>query len=351
MRREAIDAVMGALAEIPDRKATARRRLPPLVALRAFEVVGRSGSVRAAAAELGVSHSAISRHIQNLQHSLGVVLVQGSGRGVALTEAGRDFHAKISRAFDAITHAAGSLRLSGPSPLNIWCVDGLAGWLVARLAGLSYALDNRDINLRTIASRADLANMEADAIIDYCDDDIEVDAALVVFPLYRPRVFPVASPTFLARCAPIEGVADLPGSVLLHEESTWQWERWLELAGVSDPPQLRGHRFSNAWLAIEAARCGHGIALANDILASHLLQSRALVEVASSDVCVGAYQFFARKKMWTNPAIVMLQHWLERALSVSQSFEDRPIRSGSTSAPSRQKSDQLVDPQLAADST
>ncbi|WP_309144844.1 LysR substrate-binding domain-containing protein [Bradyrhizobium sp. CCGUVB14] len=313
---------MTAFVDNQDRKGAARRGLPPLAALRAFEAVGRTGSVRAAGHELAVSHSAISRHVQKLQFNMGVVLVRGSGRGIALTEAGREFHAKISRAFDTIANAAGSLRPSRPSPLNIWCVDSLVGQLVARLAELACAFEDREINLRTISSRADLADMEADAAIGYYDDDIDLDGDLVAHELWRPRIFPIASPAYLAQCASIDDVADLQGVTLLHEESTEQWERWLELAGVVDPAQLRGHRFSNACLAIEAARSGHGVALANDALVTHLLESGALVEVASSDVYMGSYQFIARKRIWTSPAIVTLQQWLERALSISGFLAD-----------------------------
>ena len=64
------------------------RRLPPLLALRAFDVFARLGTVRAAADELAVSHTVVSRHIQNLEQSVGVKLVAKSGRGLCLTLTG-----------------------------------------------------------------------------------------------------------------------------------------------------------------------------------------------------------------------------------------------------------------------
>lgn len=249
-----------------------------------------------------------------------------------------------------ILNAAGSLRPSCPSPLNIWCVDSLVGQLMPRLAELACALEDREINLRTIASRVDLADMEADAAICYYDDDIELDADLVAYQFWRPRIFPVASPAYFAQRASIDDVADLQGATLLHEESTEQWERWLELAGVVDPAQLRGHRLSNACLAIEAARSGHGVALAHDALVAHLLRSGALVEVASSDVYMGSYQFVARKSIWTSPAIVTLQQWLERALSVSRPLEDGAITFDPASGLSGQNNDQTGVSRSDADS-
>ena len=64
------------------------RSLPPLNALRAFEAAGRHQSFSRAADELGVSHSAVSRHVRGLEDRLGAQLFRDLPRGVALTQAG-----------------------------------------------------------------------------------------------------------------------------------------------------------------------------------------------------------------------------------------------------------------------
>ncbi|WP_163893179.1 helix-turn-helix domain-containing protein, partial [Proteus mirabilis] len=69
-------------------------RLPSLNALRAFEAVGRTGSIKAASDELAVSPTVVSRHIRNLQLDLNVALVEAHGRGLLLTAAGEAFHAQ-----------------------------------------------------------------------------------------------------------------------------------------------------------------------------------------------------------------------------------------------------------------
>ena len=63
---------------------------PALVAIayRYFEAVAESGSVRAASRDLNVAASAISRQLQQLEHLLGTVLFDRSGRGLTLTPAG-----------------------------------------------------------------------------------------------------------------------------------------------------------------------------------------------------------------------------------------------------------------------
>ena len=62
--------------------------LPPLELLRSFEAAARRLSFTLAAAELHLTQSAVSRQIQQLEASLGVLLFERRHRALALTEAG-----------------------------------------------------------------------------------------------------------------------------------------------------------------------------------------------------------------------------------------------------------------------
>jgi LysR family transcriptional regulator, glycine cleavage system transcriptional activator len=77
----------------------------PFAALRAFEAAARVLSLRDAAAEIGLSPSAVSHHVRNLEGMLGVRLFERLARGVALTPAGRALAADLSPAFSAIAQA------------------------------------------------------------------------------------------------------------------------------------------------------------------------------------------------------------------------------------------------------
>lgn len=65
-----------------------RRTLPSLVALRAFDAAARHLSFKAAAEELGVTSTAISHRVRDLEGQLGVALFERRVRAVALTEPG-----------------------------------------------------------------------------------------------------------------------------------------------------------------------------------------------------------------------------------------------------------------------
>lgn len=292
-----------------------RPRLPSLIALRAFEAVGRTGSVRAAGDELAVSHTVVSRHLQNLQRSLGIALVRAEGRGIALTSAGQMFHAQIAQAFDIIARATASIRPAARPTLNIWCIPGIANRkLLLRLPELTGPPRNWDINLQPTLSHPDLLRGEADAEIVYAGA-VDTRGPLMAEALVRPRVFPVASPAYLARYPEITSLDQLATAALIHEESTEQWERWFALAGHSDPISLRGQRLWHAHLAIEAARFGQGVALANEVLVGEDLRSGALVEVIPSAIYMDSYQLVALKERWDDPAIAALRLWLKKVLA------------------------------------
>ena len=71
-----------------------RRRLPPLAALRAFEAAARHLSFSQAAAELFVTHGAISHQVRSLEEYLGFPLFRRLPRRVVLTEAGEALFTK-----------------------------------------------------------------------------------------------------------------------------------------------------------------------------------------------------------------------------------------------------------------
>src|SRR5438105_7344161 len=79
------------------------RRLPPLNALPSFEAAARHLSFSRAAAELSLTHGAVSRAVRNLEDHLGVQLMIRATRSVRLTPVGASFAAEIR---DVLEHLA-----------------------------------------------------------------------------------------------------------------------------------------------------------------------------------------------------------------------------------------------------
>src|SRR5471032_579116 len=83
-----------------------RQKLPPLNALRIFEVAARAGSYSAAARELNLTHGAVSRQIASLEDWLGQPLFVREGQSIVASSHARALAREISAAFDHIADAA-----------------------------------------------------------------------------------------------------------------------------------------------------------------------------------------------------------------------------------------------------
>jgi LysR family glycine cleavage system transcriptional activator len=297
---------------------TVARALPSLTAIKAFEAVGRTGSVRAAGDDLRISHTVVSRHLRHLQSVLGVALVRPEGRGLVLTPVGKAYHAEVSRAFGLLRRATAAIDAAGKPRLDVWCIPGIVSRrLVPSLPGLLRTLRRWEVNLQPTLAVPDLAGGEADAVVVFADT-LPLSEALHVEKLVRPRVFPVASPGFLDEHPKIVTPKDLATGLLVHEESTAQWERWFALAGIERLPRLQGPRLWHAQLAVEAARLGQGIALANELLVETELREGTLVEPLASHVYMGWYQMVALRARWDEPAMHTLRRWLASSLELQR---------------------------------
>ena len=87
-----------------------------LKALEAVQAIARRGSFRAAALDLGLSTTALSQTIARLEANLGVRLFNRTTRSVSLTEAGRDFAARVSPALAEIRGAMEMVRAQRETP-------------------------------------------------------------------------------------------------------------------------------------------------------------------------------------------------------------------------------------------
>lgn len=128
--------------------------------LRTALMVARLGTVKAAAAALGVHRATVNRHVDTLEAVFGAPLFQRHARGYALTEAGRDMLEIANRADEMFTDLAGRSRsregrLSGE--LVVTALSGVAPLIMPALRDFHIAYP--EIALKFIAG-AQLARLE-----------------------------------------------------------------------------------------------------------------------------------------------------------------------------------------------
>jgi DNA-binding transcriptional LysR family regulator len=283
-------------------------KLPSLVALRAFEAVARRKSIRRAAEELAIDHTVVSRHLRALQTSLAVQLVNTTRRGVQLTPIGEQYAARLAIAFADIASATAQLEIERRAKsFRIWVSPAFAMYrLVPRLPEVHSLFPKLDVELRSTVDVPNFSRMEADTSIIYGETQ---EAGVQSVPLSHPRVFPVASPGWLAKHK-IEQPQQLLGQTLIHAESSSQWEDWFQRCGVQFAPALPGPRLWNMYLATEAAKLGQGVAMANETVVKHEIKSGNLVEVCRSNVRFQQYVLIAAQNRWQDPEIKSFREWL-----------------------------------------
>lgn len=302
------------------------RRLPPLIALRAFEAVGAVGSVRAAAEALSVSPTVISRHLGNLEQRLGVKLIEPKGRSIKLTDEGQRFYAEIAKAFDAIAEASEKLAAPRRAPMRLWCSPGIAVMrLLPRLPELEARLPGYALHLHPTLALPDFKRGEADAEIFYALQPRPAREGLTERELARPRVMPVASPALIGRLdRPVEDIRLLYEAPWIHEISGDEWRAWLIAAGLAvDEQRLEGVRLWHAHLAIGAAELGQGVALANEFLVEEQLAAGRLVEIGQTDVRLGVYGVAMPSASVRSEPMRALLEWLDEAMPASGLVQKR----------------------------
>lgn len=289
-------------------------KFPAFVALRAFEAAARLGSQRKAAQELCVDHTVISRHIRALEANLGVTLMTATPAGTVLTPLGQAYYQRVAQALEIIAAATARVREQGSYPtLHVACSPGFAvRWLTPRVSHFLETHPGLEIALRPTNRPPGMASGEADVDIRFTEQ-CEPGSRCEV--LGRPRVFPVVSPQWLLRHPPITRVEDLLTATLVHEETHRHWRLWLTCAGLTIAESPHGPRYWSAALAIDAARMGQGIALANEFIVADELASGQLVEVLNTEVVIHPYLFMAREERWDEPIIADFRLWLTAAIA------------------------------------
>jgi len=264
------------------------RKLPPLRALHAFEAAARHHSFAAAANELGVTPTAISHQIRQLEESCGVKLFQRRPRPLLLTSAGARLYPALRNGFDALATAMALLaEEDAQTPLRVTSPNAFASkWLVPRLP--KWREENPTVALEIIGTDAvlDVRAGATDVAIRYAR---KPPLDLMAHEVFRDTFVPVCSPRLLEQHGPIERAADLLRFPLIHygwinsDPDAPTWRQWLAVARSIDPDfnpleKAWDLSFSEELHAIDAVIGGQGVAICSDVVVSNELRSGQLVK-------------------------------------------------------------------------
>lgn len=292
----------------------ARRFLPSLSLLTAFEAAARTGSITAAARELDLTQSAVSRQIKALENQLEVELFLRERQTIRLTVAGDSYAREIREALRRISSASLNLRANphgGTLNLAILPTFG-ARWLAPRLGQFLAANPGITINLVTRLSPFDFRLDSIDAAIHF-GDAVWPGAELTL--LMQEETVPACSPDYRRNHA-IEKPADLLAASLLHLTTRPDaWERWFTENGVAFE-SVHGMLFDQFATASQAAIGGLGVALLPTFLIQDELARGELVPAVDRPMRSAQryYLAFPRERA-AYPPLVAFREWIVRELS------------------------------------
>lgn len=292
------------------------------VQLRSFEAVARLGGITRAAAALHLTQPTVSTQLKELRSAVGVDLLVPAGRGVRITDAGRDLLATIEAMFESWREfesgildrqqmIRGSLKIAGVTTTEYF----LAQWLKPFVD----AFPGIDVDL-VIENRDKVVNR-----LENAQDDL---AVMMMPPLHIPLsatpvmenplclVGPLAHPWSDRRAIPLKKLADEP--LLMREPGSGTRQAALEfLAEHELTPNIRMTLGSNEAIK-HAVAAGLGLAVVSRhaIAPDPAADNLAILKVAGFPISRHWHVVHRADRRLPRPAAVFLQY-LEQAVSIS----------------------------------
>jgi DNA-binding transcriptional LysR family regulator len=286
-----------------------RRFLPSVPALQALEAVDRLGSATAAAEELSLTQSAVSRQMQALEAQLGVTLLSRARRQLELTPAGTRYAADIRAALQQIAQASLNLQSDpGGGAVNLAILPSFGmRWLVPRLPRFAAAHPEVTINMTTRLEQFNFASQPFDAAITFGDGKWPGTRRL---HLADETVVPVAHPALLAG-KDIRAAQDLLRLPLLHIQTRPRaWPQWFTANGV-ESTTITGTYYDQFTTIIQAALHGLGVALLPDyLIGADLSEGRLAIAVGGPTRSAGAYWLVWPEDKDADKGLCRFRDWL-----------------------------------------
>lgn len=287
----------------------------PLSSLRAYEATARLGTMSAAAAELFVTHGAISRHIHLLEDQFGVRLLVRHARSVSPTTEGAALAGQLTEAFHLMREAIAQLE---PGPVTLSCsATIMTKWLIPRLGDFKRTYPDTELRL----------NISHDEV-DFIQDQISVairssmkrpPQGVVIEPLLTEQIGPVCHRDYQAQLG-ISSIDKLAKARILETASRPDaWNDWMTLMHCEDTRLTPHERYEHFYLVIEAAVSQLGVALVPRYLVEKEIESGQLVAP------FGFIDSLYTLNLWIAPHerlrddVLKLANWIRKQMQPSHS--------------------------------
>lgn len=274
--------------------------LPSTRSLQALATLKRAPSLSKAAETLGVTRSALSHRIAELERQLGVTLVRQVGRCAKLTDDAQSLLMVMGDALDRIEAAVAPLQRRH-GQLRISTVATFAShWLIPRLPDWQRKHPGIELAISTTTRTVDLAAEDLDCAIRHGLAGWE---GLTATLLFRETLLPVAHPEV--------GELSNSSTVIRARSRFRDWNRWWRASGKMGDPPDRSMVVETRAQAMDAALAGAGIAMMDAAYAApHIASGRLRALDATVHLPEGYHLVTKDARMPRSEMIRKLQEWL-----------------------------------------
>jgi LysR family transcriptional regulator, glycine cleavage system transcriptional activator len=287
-----------------------RVQIPPFRALLAFRAAATHDRLSDAAASLGVTESAISHQLRQLETLLHVKLF-GRERGrLVLTETGRRYLDRIEPALREIQAATAAIQpADGRKVVRLTLPPSLAAtWLIPRLGRFEAEHPDIDVQLVLTTRIIDMARDQVDLAVRYGRG---AWSGVETVYLFDDLATPVASPGYQV---PEPAPGRLPSGIryILNRSIPGEWEEWARARGLDSPPLDGALALDSIEQALQVAEAGHGLAMGRSPYIEGRLERGTLVAPFGAAGPTGAAYYLCRPAGTAPTAVARrVARWVE----------------------------------------
>lgn len=283
------------------------RNLPALTTLRAFEATARLGGYSAAARSLNVTPAAIAQHVRKLEAEAGVTLVRREGRGLVLTEPGRQLAGPLRDAFSMIAKGFDELKLrEATRGVRVSTTDMFVNAVILpELGGFWQRHPRLQVSFSPEGNTRPVDLDNFDVVVRAGPRGHRWDGCRTL-PLLETPVIVCAAPGLVGTDRP-----DLCGLPWLQDRSIgWNvFERIIRQAGC-DPDTVALVDPGSARVEMDAALLGYGLYVSPELTVRRQLSDGTLTRLFSSPDITGVYCAITRTGPLADPVRLFVD-WLE----------------------------------------
>lgn len=279
--------------------------------LRAFAAAASHMNFTRAAEDLGVSQSAVSHQIQQLEQQVGTDLFHRRNRKLALTEAGHVLLSEVRKGFSHFSRGLDdleALQTSGAVSVDVTPRFALK-WLSGRLSDFSRKFPSIKLKYQQSTKTTDFSTSDADVSIEW---HLAEPPDRISHLLLPSRFSPICAPELLSSGAPLRKPADIRNHRVLYERDGTTWAKWFELAGCPDLTPGEAVAIDDGNIRVQAAINGQGIDLGSLELLTDELASGRLVQPFDTVLEAGGYYLTYPAEVLNRPRPRLFIEWLLR---------------------------------------